>query len=190
MNDRWLSGCEKTEIRASTATSKCDSVCSAVNASAISGSESGRGKPNWAQLEKQRSACSETLDDDAEALRYRCNSGTTAVNTTHPVTMRARKVSLIRALRLHSRQTLCSCIQNQNQFKTACCTSSMTNNVDIGREWTEKVSDTYQQWGLSAARVWLHYIAEVATETLWTETPHTHTRTVKDVICGTVKKKN
>ena len=77
----WLSGCEKTEISASMATSKCDSLRSAVKASAMTGSESGSGKPNCAQLEKQRRACSETVDDDAAVLRYRCNSGTTRLNT-------------------------------------------------------------------------------------------------------------
>jgi len=46
----------------------------------MSGSESGSGKPNCAQLEKQRRACSETADDDAAVLRYRCSSGTTRWN--------------------------------------------------------------------------------------------------------------
>ena len=78
--DLWLSGCEKTETSASTATSKCASLRSAVKASAISGSESGSGKPNCAQLEKHRSACSDTADDGAAVLRYRCNSGTTAAH--------------------------------------------------------------------------------------------------------------
>ena len=81
--DLWLSGCEKTETSASTATSKCASLRSAVKASAISGSESGSGKPNCAQLEKHRSACSDTADDGAAVLRYRCNSGTTAALTMH-----------------------------------------------------------------------------------------------------------
>jgi len=52
------------------ATSKCDSLPSAVKARDMSGSESGSGSPNCAQLEKQRSACSETDEDDAAVVRY------------------------------------------------------------------------------------------------------------------------
>jgi len=76
----WFSGCEKMWMSASTAASKCDSLESAVNASAITGSESGKGRPNCAQLEKQRRACSETADDDAAVLRYWCSSGTTGLD--------------------------------------------------------------------------------------------------------------
>jgi len=64
----WSSGCEKTETRASTATSKCDWLCRAANDRAIRGSESGRGRPNWAQLQRQRRAGSED-DETPDALR-------------------------------------------------------------------------------------------------------------------------
>jgi len=63
-------------MRASTVTSKCGSLRSAVKATSMRGSESGSGKPNCAQLEKQRRACSE-IAGDVDVLRYWCSNGTT-----------------------------------------------------------------------------------------------------------------